>query len=147
MKVLDLFAFFFFVCYILFMEKYKNQLRAIFKKNGAEFVYLFGSRACGQVTPESDVDIAVYLKEKKVKDFFNQRLDLIAELSRLFKKETDVVILNTAPPFLRYVVLKEGRLIFCANNFKKIDFELKSLNDYFDYLPILKIYNERLLKA
>lgn len=127
------------------IEKYKNQLNKIFNENGVEFAYLFGSLAYQNFTLQSDVDLAVYLDEKTVKDFFDKRLDLIKETSQLFKRDSDIVILNTAPIFLKYVIIKEGKLIFNKNDSRRIDFELKSLNDYFDYMPTLKIYNERIL--
>jgi len=66
-------------------------------------------------------------------------------MAKLLKKETDVLILNTAFPFLRYVVLKEGKLIFDRDESQRIDFELKSINEYFDFRPVLEKYNNRLL--
>lgn len=127
------------------IEKYKNQLNKIFNENGVEFAYLFGSLAYQNHTLQSDVDLAVYLNKKTEKDFFDRRLDLIKKASQLFKRDSDIVILNTAPIFLKYVIIKEGKLIFNKNDSKRIDFELKSLNDYFDYMPTLEIYNERTL--
>jgi len=106
---------------------------------------LFGSRAVGRAIPTSDVDVAVYLDKKLCGDFFEKRLDLIVKFSKLLKKETDVLILNTAFPFLRYVVLKEGKLIFDRDESQRIDFELKSINEYFDFRPVLEKYNNRLL--
>ena len=58
-----------------------ENLLIIFKK-GLEkerdilFAYIFGSRATGKVYPESDLDIAVYLKEP-LKDYTERRLELI----------------------------------------------------------------------
>ena len=109
------------------------------------FCYLFGSQTTKNVISESDVDLAIYFNKNRVKDFFGRRLELIAEISKALKKETDVVVLNTAPPFLRYVILKEGKLIFERDKGKRIDFELKSLNEYFDFKPILEKYHQRLL--
>ena len=114
------------------------------KERGILFCYLFGSQATKNVISESDVDLAIYFNENRVKDFFGKRLELIAETSRALKKETEIVVLNTAPPFLRYVILKEGKLIFERDKGKRIDFELKSLNEYFDFKLISKKYYERL---
>lgn len=109
------------------------------------FCYLFGSAAHGKTIPKSDVDLAVYLDNKRCKDFFEKRLELIAIFSQKLKKEADVVILNTAPPFLRYVVLKEGKLIFEKNRGERIDFELKAINEYFDFKPVLEMYHQKIL--
>lgn len=111
------------------------------------FAYLFGSQATGHAIAKSDVDIAVYLDPKKKQNQFEKRLALIAGLSKQLKKEADVVILNTAPPFLTHVVLKEGILLFDRDPSKRIDFELKATNEYFDYKPTLELYNQRLLAS
>ena len=117
------------------------------KEKAVLFCYLFGSTASAKTISTSDIDIAIYLDEKKCKDFFEKRLELIAKLSKELKKDVDVVILNTAPPLLKYVVLKEGKLIFERDESKKIDFELRSINEYFDFKPILDMYNKHLLSS
>ena len=119
--------------------------KALLKKKEVLFCYLFGSRAYQNFIQKSDVDIAVFLDEKKTKDFFDERIELISQITQKLKKEVDVVVLNTAPPFLKYVVLKEGKLIFERNREKRIDFELKSFNEYFDFKPILEKYYQKLL--
>lgn len=115
------------------------------KRKGVLFCYIFGSFACHSFNSKSDVDIAVYLDKRNKVDFFEKRLELISEISRALKKEADILILNTAPLFLKYVVLKEGKLIFSRNENQRIEFELKTINDYFDFKPILKKYNQRTL--
>ena len=115
------------------------------EENGGLFCYLFGSLACQNHTSKSDVDLAIYLDEKKCSDFFKKRLDLIAQLSKELGKEADVVILNTAPIFLRYVILKEGKLILEQNEEQRFEFELKTMREYFDFKPIMKKYYERTL--
>lgn len=124
--------------------------KILHKERGVLFCYLFGSQATKNAVSESDVDLAVYFDQKLVKDFFEKRLELIAATSKALKKEADIVVLNTAPPFLRYVVLKEGELIFernKRNKGKRIDFELKSINEYFDFKPVLEKYHQRLLTS
>jgi predicted nucleotidyltransferase len=123
-----------------------ESLEKIFqKKKEVLFCYLFGSFAYRNFNSKSDVDVAVFLDKKNKVDFFEKRLELTSEISRALKKETDILILNTAPLFLKYVVLKEGKLIFSRNENQRIGFELKTMNDYFDFKPILKKYNQRTL--
>jgi len=130
------------------MEKEKNLINKLIhflkKEEAILFCYLFGSRAYGKSLSRSDIDLALYLDEKKCKDLFEKRLELIAKISKILKKEADITTLNTAPPFLKYVVLKEGKLIFERDKEKRIDFELKSINEYFDFKPILERYYQRL---
>lgn len=116
------------------------------KEEGVLFCYIFGSLAYGKFNSESDVDIAVYLDEKKSDDFFDKRLDLISEISQILGIEADILVLNTASLFLKYVVLREGKLIFSRDESQRIDFELKTINNYFDFKPVLEKYYKRILK-
>lgn len=119
--------------------------KALGKERGVLFGYLFGSQAYRNTTSKSDVDVAVYLDDENSKDLFEQRLGLIARLSRSLKKDADVVVLNTASPFLRYVVLKEGEVIFEKDKGRRIDYELKSMNEFFDFKPVREMYHKKLL--
>jgi hypothetical protein len=111
------------------------------------FCYLFGSRVAGNTNSESDVDLGVLLDKEKVGDLFEKRLELINKISRELKTPADVVILNEASPFLKFVVLKEGEPVLERSKSEKIDFELKSFNEYFDFKPVLEKYNQRLLNS
>ncbi len=129
------------------VERYKDKIQeALQEEDGVLFCYLFGSYARKDIIQESDVDLAVYFAQEKVKDFFDKRIELIVKISRLLKKDADVVVLNSASPLLRYVVLKEGSLVFERDSSVRVDFELKSLNEYFDFKPVLEMYNKALLK-
>ncbi|MBU3942600.1 nucleotidyltransferase domain-containing protein [Patescibacteria group bacterium] len=123
-------------------------LKPIFQKEKEVlFCYLFGSFANGNPISSSDIDIAVYLDDKKCLDFFEKRLELIPKISKLSGKQADITILNNASLFMKYVVLKEGKLIFERNCEKRIIFELKSTNEYFDFKPALEMYNKELLAS
>lgn len=113
-------------------------------QKGVLFGYLFGSMATGNTRKESDVDIAVYLSPETKPRFFDIRLDLLEKFTRAFRREADVIILNVAAPFVKYVILKEGKLIFERDQNARIDFEVKAINEYFDYKPVLKQYRDRL---
>lgn len=109
------------------------------------FAYLFGSRAGEDYNSKSDVDVAVYLDEKEDNTLFKKRIELISGLSKILKKDVDIIILNKASLFLKYVILREGRLIYDKAPSKRIDFELKSTNEYFDFKPYLDMYHQRTL--
>ncbi len=122
-----------------------RQARKVLEKDTAvAFAYLFGSVARGDTTPGSDVDVAIYLDAGRDVDFFDKRLALMEEFTRALERGADVVILNTAPPVLRYAIIQEGRPIYTRSARKKLDFELKVTNEYMDYQPVLKRYHRRL---
>ena len=128
-------------------ERLEELLKTVlFKEKDVLFCYLFGSRAYQNFNNQSDIDIAVFLDKKSTKDLFQKRLELIAVFSRALKKETDVVILNNLHSiFFKYVIMKEGKLIFEKSQEPRIEFELKTLKQYFDFMPILKMYRQRVL--
>lgn len=127
-------------------KRIKKSLKEIFKEeDGVLFCYLFGSQVSRKVNSQSDIDVGVYLKDD-LEDFFKKRLGLINKLSKFFKKQVDVIVLNKAYPFLKYVITKEGELVFSKNESKRVDFELRAINEYFDFKPILKLYEKELLK-
>ncbi|MFA5348933.1 MAG: nucleotidyltransferase domain-containing protein [Candidatus Paceibacterota bacterium] len=125
-----------------------KQIESVSKKRKEIILsYLFGSFAMGTTNRSSDVDIAIYLDSKKVKDLFDARLMLIKEFSQALKKDVDVVILNTTKPFLKYVIIKEGKLVFQRDEGLKIDFEVKTLNEYFDFKPYMEMYQKAALNS
>ncbi|MEE8526543.1 MAG: nucleotidyltransferase domain-containing protein [Thermoanaerobaculia bacterium] len=74
------------------------------------FAHLFGSRARGDARPDSDWDVAVYLREDlDAHQRFKLRCRLSAELEDLGR--ADVVVLNDAPPLLGHRALMGRRLL------------------------------------
>jgi uncharacterized protein len=75
----------------------------LIERHGARRVWLFGSLAAGEPTPESDVDLAVEHLPA------GAYLIALAELIALFHGPVDLVRLEEAPASLRERVLAEGR--------------------------------------
>jgi uncharacterized protein YutE (UPF0331/DUF86 family) len=64
--------------------------------------FAFGSFARGRETADSDLDIGVYLKDPRVED------ELWSAISKIVKKEVDLVVLNSAPATLISNIVKTG---------------------------------------
>jgi predicted nucleotidyltransferase len=101
--------------------------------------YLFGSRARGDASAASDVDVAIWL-EKKPSTFEEHRFGLGGELERDLGVPVDVVILNGAPSDLVHRVLRDGILLVERDRSARIRFEVRARNDYFDMMPIRDRY-------
>jgi predicted nucleotidyltransferase len=93
-------------------------------------VYAFGSRAEGTAGSSSDIDVAALL---------HQALDLAEELrlrsavvDELGRDDIDLVVLNQAPPLLRYEVLAHGKLLFSRDEERLQEFEERTLREYLD---------------
>jgi len=123
--------------------------RKIFKKYGVLFAYLFGSRAAGTAKKASDYDFAVMLGGKlSTEKKFAARCRIISELAGVLKNnDIDLVVLDDERSvFFRFVIVKEGRLIYNRDVGRRIDFELKAMNEYYDFAPFLEEYNKAFIK-
>ena len=116
--------------------------------DGVVLAYLFGSHARGRAWAHSDVDVAVLLDGCPDNDrCFDMRLEVIGGLMGLLhSNDVDVLILNQAPPALRYAVLRDGILLFCRNRQALIEFRVRALNEYLDFKPILKRHGDAILE-
>ena len=105
-------------------------------------LYLFGSSARARTTKESDIDIAVLIDGSGFKktDLERFRKEYYEASPRFSLRSVDIVILNTAPPFLKYQVLKKGRVLFERERNLRVRFTEKAINEYLDYKPIQDIY-------
>lgn len=86
--------------------------------------YLFGSLAHGDTG--QDVDLAI-LPGRKSLASLRQKLWQILDTQRL-----DLVNLKTAPPVLRFEIIKNGRLIYKRDENAENNFELATLKLYKD---------------
>src|SRR3989344_3266186 len=114
----------------------KNKdLMAVFKRNKVSFAYLFGSQANGAFGKDSDVDIAVMLPfEMKKEERFDLRLKFMGEISKILKKKVDVVVLNDVSSlYFKYIIIKEGKIIYKEIDLSPAEFESKTLGIYFDF--------------
>ena len=106
--------------------------------------YLFGSLAQGRATPRSDIDIAILLKPvpKQLGGATDRQLRLMDVFRGFADREVDVVILNTAPPVLKDQVLRYGRRLYECDRTKRVDFEVRTGQEYADLQPMYDFFNQ-----
>jgi predicted nucleotidyltransferase len=123
-------------------EQIQAQLRSFFASNpgDAAAVYLYGSVARGTARQGSDVDVGVLLTTDPPRTLKGLQLDLEADLESLLEIPVQLVVLNRAPPDLIHRVLRDGKLMLERDRSRRIRFEVKARNEYFDLLPILLQY-------
>ncbi len=127
--------------YYKIMELTKEQKQAlalVAKKYQLQLVLLFGSLSTGKARKESDADVAVLAEGKRIMRSFGAFLELIEELSSIFKREVDLSLLNTANPLLLHKVSQQAELLFGSRK-DFIKFRLHAFHRYNDYLPYFKI--------
>ena len=110
--------------------------------------YLHGSAARGEMTPSSDVDIAIVCDEAtSPRQRLHLILDVSAELSRQAGiAEADVRVINDAPLVFRGRVACEGILLYARDRAQRIEFETRTRDEYFDYLPFHRRLQDAFLK-
>ena len=81
-----------------------------------ELAFLFGSYATGKNMKESDLDIAVYLKDK------TKEKSVWRKIQQSLPKEVDMVLLNEAPATFISNVLKTGLPLIIKNKKKYLQF-------------------------
>lgn len=120
--------------------------RTLIKEEPILAAFLFGSAACAKAGPLSDVDVALLLDTSVPEPAYpDVRVELGLKLSKALGKECDVVVLNEAPPFLRYEVLSSGSCLLDRNPAATKSFTAKSILDYLDFLPHKRFLEGRAL--
>src|SRR5690349_14548679 len=92
---------------------------------------LFGSTARGTAGPRSDVDLGVLLDPYSAA----LRFKVDAELGRTAGREVDTVLLDDAPPLLRFEIAREGVLLFEREKGLWTRFKAKAMVDWWDWAP------------
>jgi uncharacterized protein len=105
-------------------------------------LYIFGSAAKGRETAESDIDIAVLINDQKKGRRTYETLKKIyyAASPKLSSQPVQIVILNMAPPFLKYRIIKTGKVLFDKNRRLRVRLTANTIMEYFDYKPIEDIF-------
>ena len=124
------------------MESLAERLRAaVATRSGVRLVYLFGSAARGRLRPGSDVDVAVRFSHRQsIEDL----CELAEDLERAARHRVDLVDLDDAPPLLLREVVKEGRLVWAADDDERVTFELRALARYMDTAHLRRVQRDYL---
>ncbi|ADQ05411.1 DNA polymerase beta domain protein region [Caldicellulosiruptor owensensis OL] len=136
---------------IEYAKKAIEDLGEFFIRFGNKVVvaYLFGSFAMGTYTPLSDIDIAILFDKDLPKEIMEElENDIIDGLVKIFKTdEIDLVVLNHAPLSVRYGVLKTGKIVYCSNIEKTVDFQTDVISKYLDIKPYREEFYREFLKS
>ena len=107
------------------------------------FAYIFGSYAKDNIRKDSDIDIAIYLKDS-IGSY--EYLDMKMKLSEALKREVDLVILNDATPLLKYEIHKNNILLFTNDKSIESKYKVKTLFEYNDMKRYLDLSYEKTIE-
>lgn len=99
-------------------------------------LYLFGSFDTPFERDDSDMDIAVLVSRENKKELEVLKSEYYNASPRFSMRTVDIVILNTAPTYLKHRILKTGRVMLDKNPSQRKEFAAMVLQEYFDYKPI-----------
>jgi len=111
-----------------------------------ELGYVFGSFYSGREF--EDIDIAILLsKPPSIYESarFGIKVTGALEGAMGHKFEFDVKILNFSPSYFQHEVMKNGKLLFCRDEAKRVRYESGVLSEYLDYREVLDWFDEKLL--
>lgn len=95
-----------------------------------EAIVLFGSFARGTQNAESDIDIAIKVKEKIYKKEIYKLSNILADK---LNKEIDLINLDEIGDTFRYEILINGKTLYCKD---ELQFELYKLDMYREFLEL-----------
>ena len=110
---------------------------------GIAAVYLFGSVAKRAAGADSDVDIGVLYRTVPAPRLMAQPFNEEAELTERMGRPVQVIVMNQAPADLVHRILRDGILVVEHDKSRRIAFEVRARNEYFDLLPTLRECRKR----
>lgn len=121
------------------VEELKQICQNIFKFSLVEFAYIYGSFAQGSARKWSDLDIALMVADSAKQDeYFSIEMEISKKLEeKIPKTQCDVRIFNSAPVNFKIQIVQYGKLIYSANESKRVEFETRTRDEYFDFLPFI----------
>lgn len=90
-------------------------------------IYLFGSASRNELREDSDIDIA-FLTTNDIDPY--TCFMKAQELADIFKREVDLINLNTSSTVFKANVVGTGRRIYCSDDNKRMNFEMRALKEY-----------------
>lgn len=118
----------------------QTALAEYFRALPVDAVYVFGSVARGTDTAKSDLDVGILFHELPEQTLEARPFRQEAELSEKLGRPVQIIVMNDAPPDLVHRILADGQLILERDRSARIAFEIRSRNEYWDILPVLKEY-------
>jgi len=115
--------------------------KPLFESAGILAVYLFGSGIRGELTSESDIDLAFLVSDESYKADPLTAMSpchlAAGILGRTLDRETDVTVLNGASLEMAYEAISSGECVFESDRDKRFEYEAALRGMYFDFRPFL----------
>jgi predicted nucleotidyltransferase len=105
-----------------------NIIKNILIKSANPYLaYIFGSSVQGIFREDSDIDIA-FLSDRTHGDY--EVFMIAQEIAAEFNRDVDLIDLSKASTVFKAQVVGTGKVIYCTDELKRMNFEMYSLKDY-----------------
>jgi predicted nucleotidyltransferase len=116
------------------MDYDRKKLQALIKKHHIALLLLFGSRATGRYSPDSDLDLGVLFNS----DAYDQ-VAVRSDLLRVFPGyDIDLVVLNHSDAVLNFEIISNYQLLYSVNQERFINFYVNTVKQYHDIQKFLR---------
>lgn len=121
----------------------RKQLKKVFsQKKDILAVYIFGSRASGLTVASSDLDLAVFLNDRK-KISEREIIKFLKEAGVEIPFNLDLVCVDfDSSPLFLYQIIKNGFCLYQRQSFSKTNLEALILKLYYDNQHLRNIYRQ-----
>lgn len=121
----------------------EKELKQFCQENDISLLIFFGSAARGQISKNSDLDIAISFSDDDELDgnkpLYEVLAPLEAELAKIFTVpgiegmlKIDLVLIDRAPPLLKYNIAQKGELFYEAEPGLYADFAVRAMKEHND---------------
>lgn len=108
-------------------------------------VILYGSRARGEATAASDVDLCVVLYPKaRTRD---EQVTIREQYLPLLTPRRSIALFEQLPLYVKHRVLKEGEILLCKDEDGLYEVAYRTAQAFEDYKPYYRRYLEEVARA
>ena len=120
------------------IEKLRSVLEAM---SDVRLAVLFGSAATRVLGKRSDLDIGLSLERDDI-----ILSSIAANLERAAGRPVDLVLLDTAPPLLRFEIARDGLALVERERHLWAEFRAHAMIDWWDWAPTARIAHEAMMR-
>lgn len=99
------------------LDRHTKRIAKICEEHRVKSLYVFGSLARNELSPDSDIDFLVDFKPMEVIDYGENYFQLCESLENLLDRKVDLMTVNSLKnPYLKHSIKRDQKLVFESND-------------------------------